>query len=278
MEIGLKPFPYKIFLEKPSPKTFLLPTFTIMIKAIIVDDEKGNSDSLRELLNAYCKQVIVLESAQNLKDAVALIQNLHPDLVFLDVELRGEFGFGIFKEFPNPDFQVIFTTAHEKYALQAIKSSALEYLLKPIDYRELISAVEKFEKQQLMTISQKKISVLLENLGNDTQTFSKIAIPSADGYSFVNTNEIIFCQAEMNYTFVFTNKGEKILSTRNLKEFEELLNPSLFFRCHKSWLINLNFIKKYSRAEGTRVLMANDTWIDISVRKREEFLKLFDKF
>ncbi|HEU4718316.1 MAG TPA: LytTR family DNA-binding domain-containing protein [Bacteroidia bacterium] len=249
-----------------------------MIKTIIIDDEKGNVGSLKELLNAYCRQVAVVATAENVADAIRLIDAHKPELIFLDVELKKELGFDIFRHYPDPFFQVIFTTAHEKYALRAIKSSALEYLLKPVDYRELVRAVEKFEKQQHVTMSQKKISVLLENLGNDSQSFSKIAIPSSDGYSFVNTGEIIYCEADMNYTNVVTNKGEKILSTRNLKEFEEMLNPQVFFRCHKSWLINLNFIKKYSRTDGTRVLMANDAWIDISVRKREEFLKLFGKF
>lgn len=248
-----------------------------MTKAILVDDAPSNLQLLNGLLNEYCPTVSVVATCTSIKDAEKAIKKNEPELVFLDVELQNELGFNLFDLFPSPDFEVVFTTAHEKYALQAIKSSCLEYLLKPIDFRELIKAVEKFEKQKLLTVNKKKIEVLLENVNNSKQIVNKIAIPNANGYVFLNTSEILFCEADMNYTKVITSNRDSFLSTKNLKEFEEMLDTEVFFRCHKSWLINLNFIKQYSRIDGTRVQMTNDQWIDISVRKRDDFLKIFNR-
>ena len=248
-----------------------------MISAIIIDDENSNIRYLNGLLNEYCKQVLVKETFNEIKAAAAYIAKEKIELVFLDVELNHELGFKLLELFPAPDFQIIFTTAHEKYALSAIKNSCLEYLLKPINYTELIVAVEKFEKQKQVVVNQKKIETLLENISSNSGSFNKIAIPSNDGYTFIGVNDIICCEASMNYTVVYTNKSEKIVSTRGLKEFEELLNPQLFFRCHKSWIINLNYIKKFFRADS-QVIMSNDMKIDVAVRKKEEFMKFFDKF
>lgn len=248
-----------------------------MTKAILVDDAPSNLKTLNGLLKEYCPDISVVATCSTIKETEKAIKKNNPELIFLDVELQNELGFDLFELFPSPNFEVIFTTAHEKYALQAIKSSCLEYLLKPVDFRELVKAVEKFEKQQQLTINKRKIEVLLENVNSIHQTVNKIAIPNANGYVFFNTAEILYCEADMNYTKVVTNKNESFLSTKNLKEFEEMLDAEVFFRCHKSWLINLNYIKQYSRVDGTRVQMANDQWIDISVRKRDEFLKMFNK-
>lgn len=248
-----------------------------MTKAILVDEAPANLTTLTRLLNEYCPEILVVATCTNIKETDKAIKIHHPDLVFLDVELQNELGFSLFDLFPSPTFEVIFTTAHEKYALQAIKSPCLEYLLKPIDYRELINAVNKYEKQKQLTINTKRIEILLENVNNVQQKVNKIAIPNANGYIFLNTDEILYCEADMNYTKVITNKNGSFLSTKNLKEFEEMLDPKVFFRCHKSWLVNLSCIKQYSRLDGNRVQMINDQWIDISVRKKDDFLKLFHK-
>ncbi len=248
-----------------------------MIRTILIDDDDSNLKTLKGLLNKFCENVEVLSTCKSVKEAETAIIKYNPELVFLDVEMHNELGFDLFELFPLPNFEVIFTTAHEQYALRAIKSSCIEYLLKPIDYRELINSIEKFEKIKGKPINQKKIETLIENINNKGQNFSKIAIPSSDGYTFLNTSEIQYCEADLNYTKVITVNGDLFLSTKNLKEFEELLSPLNFFRCHKSWLINLNFVKKYSRTDGNRVLMSNDKWIDISFRKKDEFLKIFTK-
>lgn len=248
-----------------------------MIKTIIIDDESGNIAFLKGLVKQYCPQIEVLKSFNTIKEAVDFLKSNNVELVFLDVELKNEMGFKLFELIPYPTFQVIFTTAHEKYALNAIKMSCLEYLLKPINYQELRQAIEKYEKHKQLVISQKKIEVLLENTGNSNQSFQKIAIPTKDNYIFLNTNEIVCCEANTNYTNIYNSKGERYLSTKNLKEFEELLNPKQFFRCHKSWLINLNYIKKYSKSDLT-ITLSNDMNIDLAVRKKEEFLQLFNRF
>lgn len=248
-----------------------------MIKTIIVDDDKSCITTLNKLIEKYCPEFSVLGTANTINEALDLILKTKPDLIFLDVELNGEMGFDLLKHPLGENQNVIFTTAHEKYALRAIKSSCLEYLLKPVDYIELQAAVKKFEQQQRQSINQKKIEVLLSNMNVSDNSFNKIIIPGHDSHTFLNTNEIVCCEADMNYTNVYTGKGEKIVSTKNLKEFEETLDQSVFFRCHKSWLININFIKKFMKSDS-QVMMNNDMLIDISVRKKEEFLNLFKKF
>lgn len=248
-----------------------------MIKAVIIDDDISCINALQKLLVKYAPNVAVLGSANTIKDGWELISKNKPELIFLDVELNGEMGFDLLKHNLPESVEIIFTTAHEKYALKAIKSSCLEYLLKPVNHMELQQAIEKFENKQSATANNKKIEVLLSNLSGQDNTFSKIIIPGHDSHTFLNTNEIVCCEADMNYTNVYTQKGEKIVSTKNLKEFEETLNLSKFFRCHKSWLINLDYIKKYLKGDS-RVMMSNDMLIDISVRKKEEFLNLFKKF
>ncbi len=247
-----------------------------MIKAVIIDDESSCRDALELLLKEFCPQVELVGMAASLPEGINLVKEKNPELVFLDVELKNHLGFKLFESFPNPEFQVIFSTAHEKYALQAIKTSCLEYLLKPVDPVELMNAIAKFKPNANSDINQKKVEVLLENTGNASQVLNKIAVPTSDGYFFINTSDILYFEGDGKYTNMFTNKGDKIVSSKNLGEFEELLSQQNFFRCHKSWLINLNYIKKYLRSDA-QVVMSNDKLVDVSIRKKEEFLKLFDR-
>ena len=247
-----------------------------MIKVVLVDDEPGNIELMQEMLQQYCKTVTVCGSATTIKAAVEMINTHLPELIFLDVEMKSETGFDLFKHFPSPGFQVIFATAHEQYALRAIRSSCLEYLLKPIDYKELIAAVEKFEKLKHLS-NKKSMEVLLENISSKKHQVNKIAVPASDGLIFLNTSDIIYCEASSNYTIICTANNNHIMSSKTLKEYEEMLDETKFFRCHKSYLINLDHIKKFTRSEGFRVQMQNDAWIDIAVRKKDEFLDLFEK-
>jgi two-component system, LytTR family, response regulator len=246
-----------------------------MIKAVIVEDDKNNIEVLSGLLERYCPQVNLLGSAMRVPEAIGLITARQPDLLFLDVELGDQTGFDVIRSFKTPAFRVIFTTAHEQYAFRAIKSSCIEYLLKPVNYTELQDAVRKFEEQKNSSLNQKKIELLLHNL-DAGPSFNKLAIPTPDGYSFLDAGEILYCQADLNYTVVHTSRNERLMSSKNLKEFEDLLNPGMFFRCHKSFIINLNYIKKYNRGNSV-VIMSDETPIDIAVRKKEEFLKRFGR-
>ncbi|MBK6833267.1 MAG: response regulator transcription factor [Bacteroidetes bacterium] len=247
-----------------------------MIKAIIIDDEDSCQNVLRELLNYSNKQVQILATAKTIDEGIKIINEHRPELVFLDVELKDKLSFEILEKVRFKDFYTIVTTAHEKYAMKAIKSSCLEFLLKPVDGNELKIAIEKFEKQQQISYNQKKIEVLLENIGLPQHNIHKLAIPCNDGYTFINAEDIVYCEADLKYTKIFTRNNENVLSSKNLGEFEELLNHAPFFRCHKSFIINVNFVKKYLRSD-TQVIMSNGTLIDIASRKKDEFLKLFER-
>ena len=226
-------------------------------------------------LKKYCPNVQILGSALNIGDAVQLINTKSPQLVFLDVEIGKETGFDLFNYFSSPEFEVVFTTAHEKYALKAIKSSCYDFLLKPVNIQELVNIVSKLETEKKQH-PEKNVNVLLDNLKSKDNVLKKIAIPSTDGYLFINIEEIVSLEAEGKYTKIVTSAGLKPISIKNIGEFEELLNSELFFRTHKSWLINLNYVKKYTKTDN-QVLLSNNTFADVSSRKKEAFLKLFGK-
>lgn len=248
-----------------------------MIKTLIIDDEVSCIDVLKELLKEYCKQITVLATGSSVEEGIKLINELKPELVFLDIELKDKLSFEILEKIKDNNLHIIFTTAHEKYAVLAIKAACLDYLLKPVGSNELINAVNKFEKTKQITFNQKKIEILLENIGSTNTNINKIAIPCNDGYVFVNSNDIVYCEADLKYTNIYTSKNERIVSSKNLGEFEELLAAPLFFRCHKSNIINVNFVKKFLKNDN-QVLMSNDKLIDVSFRKKDEFLKLFERF
>jgi two-component system LytT family response regulator len=213
-------------------------------------------------------------TASSVNDAVKLINLQKPQLVFLDVEINDELGFDLFKFFSNPDFEVVFTTAHEKYALKAIKSSCFDFLMKPVNVSEVVSLVSKLEN--VTKKEPKNVDVLVSNLKESDQILKKIAVPSSDGYNFISTNEILSLEADGKYTKITTASGLKSLSTKNIGEFEELLDPAVFFRTHKSWIVNLNHIRKFLK-DTNQLLLSDESVADVSSRKREDFLKLFGK-
>ena len=246
-----------------------------MINTLIIDDEPICIKLLRKQLSDNCKQVKVVETSHSIAEAITKIDKYNPELIFLDVELGSESGFDLFNYYPNPKFRVIFTTAHAKYAVKAIKSSCLEYLLKPIDVKELILSIQKYEKEKQIVVNQKRFEVLLENIQNNNNQINKIAIPGIASFVFLNINDILYCEADLKYTTFYTTKGDKIVSSKNLKEYEDALPSAIFFRCHKSYLVNLNYVRKFHRAES-QLQLTNDILIDVSFRKKDEFLKLFE--
>ncbi len=242
---------------------------------ILVDDDVNCITALAGIIKSYCPKLKILGSANNIVDVVKLINETNPQLVFLDVEIGEEMGFDLFQYFPSPDFEVVFTTAHEKYALKAIKSSCYDFLLKPVNIQELIAVVTKLEHEKKSDPKQ-NVNILLDNLKTKDHRLKKIAIPSNDGYAFIDVTDIISLEADGKYTKIVASNGVRSLSTKNIGEFEELLDPSVFFRTHKSWVVNLQHIRKFLKNES-QVLLSNDTLADVSSRKKEEFLKLFDK-
>ena len=250
---------------------------SVMLSAFLADDDISCIQTLETLLQAYCPEVAICGKATSVAEAVKEIHRLSPQVVFLDVEIGQELGFDLFAHFPDPSFKVIFTTGHREYALQAIKSSCLDFLVKPVDYIELKEAVQKADHYFRQHEQQQQIEVLLSQFAGKNAN-PRIAINTPDGYEFINKDDILYCEASLNYTQVYLPGGKKLLASRSLGDFEEVLPKEKFFRSHKSFLINLLHIRKVSKADGLQAKMSNDKWVDISVRKKDEFLKLFERF
>ena len=243
-----------------------------MLKSIIVDDELKSRETLRKMVTSYCEGIEVLATCQSVKEAVDAINTLTPDVVFLDVQMQGETGFDLLSKLEDIKFEVIFTTAHSEYALKALRSSAIDYLLKPIDISDLQKAVAKVEKKQNIHFAE-RLQQLIQNLKGTNSENYKLAIPISDGLIFIKANDIMYCKASGNYTEIYMIDGKKHLVSRQLKEYEDILNTRDFFRIHHSFLINLNCIKSYVRGEGGYVVMSDNSAIDVSRRKKEAFME-----
>ena len=246
------------------------------MKSIIVDDELNNSNYLVALLQSNLPEVAIEGVASNIKDAIKLIQEKKPNLVFLDIELQTATGFDLLNQLEKINFSVIFTTAHQHYALKAIKFAALDFLLKPIDAEELKLAVEKAVKQQKDDSIGKSMNVLLENMQKQNEP-KKIAVSTSESIQVLEIKDIIYCQADGPYTNIYLYNN-KIMSSKHLKEYENLFVEYGFFRIHKSFLVNLSEIRKYIRADGGYVVMSNGDKVSVSEKKKEELMnKLSDK-
>jgi two-component system, LytTR family, response regulator len=244
-----------------------------MIKTIIIEDEAHSRDILSNMLQQHFKNVEVLAVCKNTEEGKIAIESLHPDLVLTDIELEKNAAFDMLQELSKIDFEVIFTTAHERYALQAIKFSALDYLLKPFSLEDLSTAIKRYEEKKDKQQSAGQFNTLFYNLKHIQKDAKKIALPTSNGLTIVPVKEIIRCEAEVNYTNFFLVSKNKMLVSKTLKEFEELLNDYDFIRVHHSHLINLHHVKNYTRGEGGTVTMTDGTAVDVSRRKKEEFLK-----
>ena len=244
-------------------------------KTIIVDDEKGGRESLKKLLERHCPEIEVIATAANINVAREKITALQPDLVFLDIEMPGGSGFDLLEQLSDKSFSVIFITAYDQFAIKAIRFSAIDYLLKPVDPEELKNAVSAFvlkHKAKDESIDD-RIKVLMENMqpGNSNK---KIALPEQDGLVFVYIKDIIRCYSEGSYTRIIL-KDKKILVSRTIGELDELLTGSdeRFFRVHRSHLINLSHIKRYVKGDGGYAVMDDGSEVEISRRKRNEFIE-----
>jgi len=245
-----------------------------MITAIIIDDEQHCIDRLTTLIEEYCStNVQLLEACNSVEQGLICIRKLHPDLVFLDVEINDKTGFDLLKQVNKINFDIIFTTAFEKYAVQAFRFSAIDYLLKPIEPGDLVQAVEKVKAKISKEEISAKIEVLFHNLKSIQGVSKRINVPTMNGLVFLHVDEIIRCQSDVNYTTIFLKNKQKLLVAKTLKEFEELLTEYNFFRVHNSHLINLAYIKSYNKGKGGFVSMIDNSEIEVSTRRKEEFLK-----
>ena len=241
-----------------------------MITAIIVDDEPYSCETLVTLLERYCPDVKVLDICYSAASALKSINEQKPQLLFLDIEMPHMNGFEMLEKLPETDFELIFTTSYDQYAIKAIRFSALDYLLKPIDQDDLRKAVQKVANNSNHA-SEQQIKILLQKLNHPTIAVNKIAIPTMEGLQMIFVESIISCAADRNYTVIMLKNGQKIIASRTLKELEEVLEDYSFTRVHHSYLVNLNEVDKYIKGEGGYLLMSNGTNIDVS-RSRKEFL------
>ena len=242
------------------------------IKSIIVEDEAQNRENLVCMIAVYCPQVEVMMQCASVTEARQAIIELHPGLVFLDIEMPGGNGFTLLESLPDAFFEVVFVTAHDNYGVKAIKFSALDYILKPIDPDELRNAVEKASKK----ISRKEENLRMLNLLQNVQrepSNRMIALSLADSIEFVPVQSIVRCESDSNYTTFYLKSGEQLIVSRTLKEFDELLAPHGFLRVHQSHLINMSEIKSYVKSDGGYIRMKDGATVSISRQRREITLK-----
>ena len=242
-----------------------------MIKALIVDDEVAASNVLQLMIERYIPAITDLRIANDPQQAFSLLNNFKPDLVFLDIVMPSTNGFELLSQVEQQKFEVIFTTAYNEYAIQAIRFSALDYLLKPIDVDELKSAVQRFIlKQQTGSSSADMYSKLLHNLQVKEEVDFRLAIPTNDGARFVSPDELIRCEGERNYTWFYLTDNRKHLSAKTIKEYQDILEKKGFLRIHKSHLVNKKYVEYYL-GEGA-VLLKDKTKLPVSRQRKEEVM------
>ena len=234
------------------------------MNAILIDDESSNLENLRTLLQKHCPQVTILAVAKNVADAVQAIEKHRPQLVFLDIQMGKQTGFDVLKLLPTRNFEVIFVTAYDQYGIQAVKFAALDYLLKPIDIEELIAAVNKAENKLSTQMRTSQLDFLVQQLKKPEAIVTKIALQMQTEIRYVALSEIIRCEADNTYTHFLLSTDEKILVSKSLKEYADLLRPNGFLRTHQSHLVNPKYVKSWLKEDGGILLLFNGEKIPIS--------------
>lgn len=243
------------------------------MKAVLIDDEISNLENLRTLLNKHCPQVSIMATAQNVTDAVDVIEKYLPDLVFLDIQMGKRTGFDLLRLVQTQNFEVIFVTAYDQYGIQAVKFAALDYLLKPIDIEELINAVSKAESKLSTQIRTSQLDFLMQQLKKPDANMSKIALQMQSEIRYVALSEIIRCEADNTYTHFYLSGSEKILVSKPLKEYADLLKPNGFIRTHQSHLVNPKYVKSWLKEDGGVLLLSSEEKIPISKPNKDNVRK-----
>jgi two-component system, LytTR family, response regulator len=244
-----------------------------MIRTVLIDDMKNSRVTLADDLKTYCPDIQIEGEADSVKSGVELIRKVKPEIVFLDIELEDGTGFDILDSFDEINFKIIFITGLDSYGIKAIKFSALDYLLKPVDPDDLVKAISKYKESETRHDLKANVDYLLENIRGIKPKFKRIALNSADKVNMVNIDDIIRCESQSNYTLFYLHGGEQILVTKSLKEYENLLEEYSFIRVHHSHLINLNYLKEYIKADGGYAVMTDKSTVPVSVRKRDNLFK-----
>lgn len=246
-----------------------------MIKSILVDDEIHCLDTLNILLNEYCPEIEILEKCMSARIAFEAIKKTKPDLVFLDIEMPAMNGFEMLEHYGQIPFSVIFTTSYDQYAIRAIRFSALDYLLKPIDPKDLVKAVQKVQSHKT-TPTAEQFQMLMNQIHDKETGFTKIAVPTAEGFELIPADQLVNCEANDNYTRLCLKNKTEIIACRTLKDIEEQLQDFRnFIRVHHSYIVNLNEVTKYIRGEGGYLVMSDGSTINVSRSRKELLLKKF---
>ena len=244
-----------------------------MIRAILIDDELSSLQNLQQKLEEFCPEVTVVASTQKPEEAIFLIKELKPDIIFLDIEMPKMSGFRMLEEIGDVAMEIVFTTAYNHYAIDAIRLSAFDYLMKPILIADLQNTIDRLQHSKKMH-NKEKFEVLKNSILNPKSQNEKITITTNEGMEFIEIASILHIEASSCYSKIYLEGNRQILVTRILKDFEDILVPYKFYRIHNSHLINLKYIQKYMKAD-CQVMLKNGKLIDISRRKKDEFLKLF---
>jgi two-component system LytT family response regulator len=248
-----------------------------MIKTVIIDDEVKARETIKSMLNTYCPDVEVIVTASSVKEGIKVLEKSTPDLVFLDIKMGDGTGFDLLRQLKDIKFFLVFITAFEEFAIRAIKFSALDYILKPLDPDELVSAVDKarqaIEKENVST----RIEALFDNLDLLNAKSKKIVLKTTSSVHIVNITDIVRCESEKNYTHFYTTDSEQITVSKTLKEYNEMLGDYSFYRVHQSHLVNLAHVKRYEKQEGGSLIMDDDSIVPVSFRKKEDLMKVFKR-
>lgn len=247
-----------------------------MLKTIIIEDELNVKVALENKIMEYCKNVEIIGWGNNVKKSVSLIKEAKPDLVLLDIKLPDGTGFDILKQLQPINFKIIFITAYNDYAIEAFRFSALDYLVKPVRYEELINAINKAENAVNFDSLNLRLDTLYNNLLIMTRIEKKIILNTSDKIEIIEIKDIIRCESDTNYTTFYLADKTKLVVTRTLKDIEEMLIKYNFFRSHKSHLINMSFLKTYEKSDGGSLIMKDGAVIPLSQRKKNYLLQILE--
>jgi len=247
-----------------------------MLRTLIIDDEAHFRETIGNMLKLHCPNAKLIGQADGVKSGVEAIKKYHPDLILLDIKMKDGTGFDLLEKIDNIDFKVIFITAYDQYAIKAFKFSALDYLLKPVESVELKEAIDNADK-----INQKEVTTQLNTLANNLrtndQTKKKIILKTFNNVYLVKVKEIVYIESDGRYSTLFLESGENVIVSFTLKHYQEMLIDYGFFRVHKSYLINLNHIRRFEKAEGGHVILTNDAKVPVASRKRDQLMEMFSK-
>ena len=250
-----------------------------MIKTIIIDDEYISRSVLRKLLDMHCPDIEVIKECTNADEGKAAIEELQPQLVFLDISMPGKSGLDMLKEINEPEFDIIFVTAFHEYTIQAIRFSAIDYLLKPVDKNELTEAIGRVKEKIATKEFKEPVKTFLQNMQqSQLNQEMQLCVPGIKGFQIIKLRDIIYCEADNTYTILHLSNNKHLIASRPLMDYELLLQDASFVRIHKSFLINIQHLKEYQKGEGGIAIMSNGKNLDVSRRKKDQFIGYMKQF